>query len=126
MAHTHKNQIVIVEDERDILEVTSEVLREEGFEPVGFHNPRQALEYLRGSAPALVLTDLRLPGVSGREFIEQVRAQAGTALPIAIMSAAADLPEQIEAANLPVQAFLKKPFELDDLCALARRFATPT
>lgn len=125
IAQSLRSTIVIVEDERDILDITAEVLRDEGFKTESFCDPRQALEYLRDHQPALVLTDLRLPGFSGRDFIAQVRAKAGASLPVAVMSAAVDLSEQIEAGNLDVQAYLKKPFELDDLCALASRFAVP-
>lgn len=115
-------QIVLVDDERDILNVLSEALRGEGYTPCAFSRAEQALHHLTTSSPALLITDLLMPGMSGQELILQTRAIHGDALPILIMSASVNY-EAI--ASLPAQAFLSKPFDLDEFCTLVSRLATP-
>ncbi len=114
-------EIVIVDDEQGILDVLADVLRDEGYVPVVFRDGAEALAYLGRREPGLVITDLRLPAMSGADFIERLRAQCGPALPVAVMSGAASA-GTLE--NLSVQARLTKPFELDAFLGVVRRFAS--
>lgn len=113
-------EVMIVDDERDIVEVLADLLRDEGYTPVVFLDGAAALAYLSERLPALVITDLRLPAMSGQEFVARLRAQCGPALPVVVMSAAVTA-EAVD--ELPVQAVLKKPFELDDFATLIHRWA---
>lgn len=112
--------IVIVDDEADIADVISDVLQEEGYETQVFRDAATALGFMRDHVPALVLTDLRLRGVSGRELIAQTQALHGEQVPIVVMSGVA---YDIDDAAARVQAYLKKPFDLDALCRLVERWA---
>ncbi|MGH2516747.1 MAG: response regulator [Ktedonobacterales bacterium] len=111
-------QIVIVDDEADIISILSEVLRGEGYDPIPFVNPGRALEHCIATPPALVMTDLLMPLMSGQELVMRLRERYGTALPIIVMSASVNI---AAVAPLPIQAFLSKPFDLDDLSELLRR-----
>jgi DNA-binding response OmpR family regulator len=115
-------EVVIVDDDPDILDIVSDVLRDEGFTPVVFRDGAHAEAHIVHHPPGLVLTDLRLPVLSGRDLVSHLRQRVGDRLPIIVMSGLAD---DAESEHLPVQGYLRKPFELDDLCALVNRWTTP-
>ena len=116
------HQIVVVDDEHDILTVVAEVLRFDGYAPITFANSQGALEYLLTNRPELIITDLLMPGVSGQELVAQVRKRYGNVPPIIVMSASVNF---TTAAMLPVQAFVGKPFDLDDISSAVQRCLEP-
>ena len=111
--------ILLVEDDLDIRDVVQEVLEEQGHDVVPARTGRQALEFLAldaHSPPDVVILDLMMPFVTGWQVLETIRRSPHPAhIPVVVVSAATqDRP-------LGVQAFLRKPFEIDDLLkALAR------
>ncbi len=117
-----RGQIVVVDDEGDIVHILAEVLREEGYEPLSYTRPEQALVQLLASPPALLITDLVMPGLSGRELIARVREAYRPDLPILVMSASVDM---AAVARLPVQGFIGKPFDLDDFSRIVRELTGP-
>jgi DNA-binding response OmpR family regulator len=117
------HDVVIVDDDTDILEIVSEALREEGFAVAAFAEGASALAYARDHLPALVLTDLLVPPTGGQELIVRLRALYGEALPIVVMTAMED---RARTLTVPVAGVLQKPFELDELSSLVRRWAEPS
>jgi two-component system nitrogen regulation response regulator NtrX len=117
---SYPREVVIVDDERDILEVLADVLRDEGYTPVVFRDGIEALTYLTEREPALLLTDLRLPSMSGEELITHVRSHYSPLLPVVVISGAATT-EVVR--RLSIQDVLMKPFELDTFLALVQRWA---
>ena len=115
-------QILIVDDEADILNILSEALRGEGYDPIPFVAPMRALEHCLATPPDLVITDLLMPGMSGQELVLRLRERFGGDLPIIVMSASVNM---AAVAPLPIQAFLSKPFDLDDLSDLLKRLLAP-
>jgi DNA-binding NtrC family response regulator len=113
-------EVVVVDDDADILTVLSDVLRDEGYEPVPFRDGLRAEAHVAEHRPSLVMTDLRLPMVSGRDLVYWLRDRCGADLPIIVMSGFAD---EAVAEHLPVQGYLHKPFDLDELCDLVERWA---
>lgn len=107
-------EIVIVEDETDIASVLAEFFQLEGYAATVFTRVVPALTYLRARRPALVLTDLLLPGMRGEALIQTVRDWYGNSVPIIAMSASVNLDRL---TTLAVDASVAKPFDLDDLLA---------
>ncbi len=66
--------VLIVDDEVALAEVYAVILREAGFEPQLLHHGKSASTRLREIVPALVVLDLNLPGVSGYDLLQQIRA----------------------------------------------------
>lgn len=114
--------VLIVEDEVPIAEVVASVVAEAGYTPLVAQNGRQALELARGQHPALVITDLMMPHLSGAELIAVLRAEAEAsgraATPIILMTAVS----LARARTAQADAVLCKPFDLAQLDALLRRF----
>jgi CheY-like chemotaxis protein len=102
-------QILIVEDDAEVLEAMSEALTEEGYAVATAKNGQEALDYLeRSRAPDLIILDLTMPVMDGREFLERRRARADiSAIPVMIVSATSD-------ARLVTQGVevLRKPVDL--------------
>lgn len=103
--------IILVDDDSDILTLLAEALRGEGYHPRSFTNPFHARESILAQPPDLLVTDILMPGMSGEELIASVRKRLGAQLPIVVMSASARLSAT---AALSIQAYLSKPFELDE------------
>jgi CheY-like chemotaxis protein len=104
--------IMIVDDEGDILDILTQLLESEGFVVVAFSDSRAALEYARMQPPDLALVDLLMPNMDGRELIRRARSQHSGDFPIVVMSASMNF-EQVR--DLPIQDFVSKPFDLDDV-----------
>ena len=111
-------QIVLVDDEIDILRILSEVLHGDGYDPIPFVSPVRALEHCCATPPALVITDLLMPVMSGQKLVLRLRERYSVGLPIVVMSASVNM---AAVADLPVEAFVSKPFDLDDFLDLLQR-----
>lgn len=120
--------IFIVDDEYSIVESLTDLLVEEGYRVGSAINGREALAAISTQHPDLVLTDLMMPAMDGRQLIASMRAHPDLRnIPIILMSAAS-LPRNLEEfAGVPV---FRKPFQIDALLAeiarlLAAADATP-
>src|SRR3989449_3572466 len=67
--------ILVIDDEQGILETLRILLKNEGFDITTAQGGKAGLEQLKGSAPDIVLTDLKMPGVTGIEILSAVRGQ---------------------------------------------------
>lgn len=111
--------VLVVDDERSIAELLAEFLEGVGYAVFVATDGRSALAIARREHPALVLTDLMMPGLDGAEFVRNLRASPITNnIPVVLMSSIRPNPEAIE--NVP---FLPKPFDLDDVLDTVRTHA---
>lgn len=113
--------ILVVDDDRDIRDSLVELLTEQGFPAIGAGNGVEALEILRTSRspPSLILLDLMMPVMDGREFRErQLENPAWTAIPVIVISAYNDVEQQARALALD---HLRKPLAMRPLMDAVRR-----
>jgi two-component system sensor histidine kinase/response regulator len=114
--------VLIAEDEEQIAEIVSFIVRDAGYMPLVACEGQQALDLARTRRPALLITDLMLPLLDGKAVIAALRADAaagGEPAPPIILMTAAGL-AYARAADADV--VLHKPFHLDTLEALLLRF----
>jgi CheY-like chemotaxis protein len=108
-------KILVVDDEPAIRELIVAVLEDEGYVAIGAHSGSKALELVVNEQPDLVLLDIMMPEMDGREAYRRIRLlpDAGR-VPVVMMSAA------YSADRTPqgVAGFLPKPFDLEHLLAL--------
>jgi len=112
--------VLIIEDDSDIASLLAEILENEGYVAVAVSDG----DDLKGQLdprPDLIVLDLRLARGSAEQILQSLRARDLDDVPVILLSAAGDLAER--AKELGVSAFLAKPFELDDLLVVVRRFA---
>lgn len=110
--------ILIVDDDRVVVDMLRSVLQEEGFAVETANNAGAALFLLEQTVVSLILTDLMMPGLSGLEFADLLRRFSRTAaIPVILMSVFPPL-----GAETRVAAVIGKPFALDELLGLVRQF----
>jgi len=114
--------VLVVDDESGILDTLRILLKNSGFDVQVALGGKAALEAVRGSDPDIVLTDIRMPQVSGMDLLEAVRSQ-DPQKPVILMTAQAELRTAIEAVNRGAFYYVLKPFSNDDLVAIVRRAA---
>lgn len=114
--------ILVVDDDPAIRDVVADILSMSDYDVQTAANGAEALEQIRQEQPAAVLLDLMMPIMDGWEFLRHCRREPPCApVPVAIMSAARDA--SAVAHELGAQAFLAKPFELDDVLCVVDRLA---
>ncbi|HSJ08027.1 MAG TPA: sigma-54 dependent transcriptional regulator [Longimicrobiales bacterium] len=113
-------RILIIDDERSILDAVQILLRGEGFDVMTVQSPKEALERLSEFSPDVVLSDIRMPGVSGIDVLAAVRAY-DVEVPVILMTAQASLQSAMQAVNQGAFYYLQKPFSNAELVALCCR-----
>jgi two-component system nitrogen regulation response regulator GlnG len=117
------NPIWIVDDDPSIRFVLEKALARAGLSTRPFSSPREALAALDqagGQPPQVLVSDIRMPGGSGLELLEQVKARA-PGLPVIIMTAFSDLDSAVSAFQGGAFEYLSKPFDVPKAVELIQR-----
>jgi DNA-binding NtrC family response regulator len=117
---THKASILVVDDESGILDTLRILLRNEGFDVTTAQGGKAGLEAIRGGSHDIVLTDVRMPQVSGIDILTAAREQ-DPMTPVILMTAQASLQSAIQAVNSGAFYYIQKPFSNDELITILRR-----
>lgn len=115
-------RVLVVDDETSILDSLRILLKTEGFAPFTAQGGRQGLERLPELRPDIVLTDVRMPDVSGVQVLSSSR-QVDPDVPVILMTAQATLQSAVQAVNEGAFYYIQKPFRNDELIAILRRAA---
>jgi two-component system nitrogen regulation response regulator GlnG len=110
----------IVDDDRSIRWVIEKALSREGIAFNSFSSAKDALEALAGSSPEVLVSDIRMPGISGLELLNAVK-QRHPAVPVIVMTAYSDLDSAVAAFQGGAYEYLPKPFDVDQAVELIRR-----
>ena len=122
MSDRAKPSVLIVDDETGILETLEILLRGEGFAPLVAHGGRAGLDAIEQGSPDIVLTDVRMPQVTGVEILAAARKKDPD-VPVILMTAQATLQTAVQAVNEGAFYYIQKPFRNDELVAILRRAA---
>ncbi|HEX2605609.1 MAG TPA: nitrogen regulation protein NR(I) [Oxalicibacterium sp.] len=112
--------IWIVDDDESIRWVLEKALARENLATRSFSNARDAMEALGTSAPQVLVSDIRMPGESGLELLQAVKAKH-PGLPVIIITAFSDLDSAVAAFQGGAFEYLAKPFDIDKAVELIRR-----
>lgn len=112
--------ILLIDDEPAVLESLSEFLDDEGFEVHQARGGREGVEVFRAVNPEVVMTDLRMPGMSGIDLVREIR-RINRKTPIILFTAYGSLETAIDAIRLDVFDFITKPIDLHLLKATLDR-----
>ena len=116
-------RVHIVDDNEGFRRSTVWCLELGGFEVEAFESAPAQLEALgAGRPPDVVLCDIRMPGMSGLEYLRLLRAERRR-LPVVLMTGHADIPLAVEAMRLGADDFIEKPFDLQRLDLALREAA---
>ena len=113
-------KIAIVDDERDMRQSISQWLALSGFDTEAFAGAEEALKAVGPDYPGIVITDIRMPGMDGMQFLRKLMGM-DSALPVIMITGHGDVPMAVEAMRLGAFDFLEKPFNPDRMTELAKR-----
>ncbi|MDP8237750.1 MAG: sigma-54 dependent transcriptional regulator [Candidatus Hatepunaea meridiana] len=106
----NKNPVLIVDDEKCICKLLSELLQQEEIKSLSAYNGKEALQIIRSEMIDLVLADYAMPGMNGLELLKQVK-KIDSDLPVVIITAYADVQGAVEAMRAGAHDYMAKPFE---------------
>ena len=115
---THPVRVLVVDDEPQIHRFLTPSLTVSGFEVVTAATGQDAMRQMGGSAPAVVLLDLGLPDMDGKDVIAHIRRRSD--VPIIVLSARDREAEKIAALDLGADDYVNKPFAIGELLARLR------
>jgi len=107
-------KILIVDDQKGIRLLLTEVFRHEGYQTFQASDGKQAVEIMRAENPELVLLDMKIPGMDGLDILRRIRA-INPEVRIIMMTAYGELDMVKEAARLGAVRHFTKPFDIDEL-----------
>ena len=110
------SRILVVDDERDITNVLSDVLSNQGYAVETAENGAEGLEIFRKEKPAIVLTDIKMPGVDGLAVLQQIKEIAPQTAVI-VITGHGDTALAEQAAALDAVDFISKPIKKEALDA---------
>ncbi|HET6837467.1 MAG TPA: sigma-54 dependent transcriptional regulator, partial [Gemmatimonadales bacterium] len=117
---SYKPSVLVVDDESGILDTLRILLRNEGFEVTTAQGGKAGLEQIRAGTHDIILSDVRMPQVSGLDILSAARDQ-DPMTPVILMTAQASLQSAISAVNSGAFYYIQKPFSNDELVAILRR-----
>ncbi len=116
----HMKPIWIVDDDESIRWVLEKALARESLATRSFSNACDVVEALQSETPQVLVSDIRMPGESGLELLQEVKV-LHPGLPVIVMTAFSDLDSTVAAFQGGAFEFLAKPFDLDKAVELIRR-----
>lgn len=120
MAEVSEGKVYIVDDDDAVRDGLSILLHSVGQTSECFEDGATFLDGYEGEGPACALFDVRMPGMSGLELLEEVR-ERGWDLPVIILTGHGDVPMAVDAMKAGALDFLQKPFREDELLRLIRQ-----
>ncbi len=113
-------KIAIVDDEKDMRQSISQWLALSGFDTETFASAEDALKGLGIDYPGIVVSDVRMPGMDGMQFLKKLKGVDST-LPVIMITGHGDVPMAVEAMRVGAFDFLEKPFNPDRMTELAKK-----
>ena len=108
-------KVLVVDDERPIVEVIAYNLRKEGFQTLVAYDADQCLDLVRDEKPDLIILDVMLPSASGFDICKIIRKQGDT--PIIMLTARAEEADRVAGLELGADDYVVKPFSVRELVA---------
>jgi DNA-binding NtrC family response regulator len=113
-------KISIVDDEKDMRESITQWLTLSGYETESFDSASNALKYIGKEHPGIVISDIKMPGMDGIEFLKKLMVKDST-LPVILITGHGDVAMAVEAMHLGAYDFLEKPFDPNKILEIAKR-----
>ncbi len=109
-------KILVVEDDPNIEQLVTFKLKNSGFQVYNAHNGVEALEFLKKNIVNLVVTDIMMPIMGGKELVMELKKNPETkTIPVIMLTSRTLEKEIIEGFSLGVEDYIKKPFSPQEL-----------
>ena len=119
--NTHKQRLLVVDDEPDIRRLVSEILEDEGYQVTMAENAAIARMLKKSVDPELILLDIWMPDTDGITLLKEWTSEDGLLCPLAMMSGHGSVETAVEATRLGAYDFLEKPLSLAKLLLIVER-----
>ena len=126
-----RSHIVIADDDTEMREMISDAMQTLGHHVIAFHDGREVFDYIVAlvagtipMAPSLIVSDIRMPGLTGLEVLSALR-NARLSIPVILMTGFGDPDTRARAAALGAVAVLDKPFPMERLQTAVAGLARP-
>ncbi|APZ54521.1 sigma-54-dependent transcriptional regulator [Salipiger abyssi] len=117
---TKAMKIAIVDDEKDMRQSISQWLALSGYDTEAYASAEEALGALGADYPGIVISDIKMPGMDGIQFLKKLMGN-DSALPVIMITGHGDVPMAVEAMRIGAFDFLEKPFNPDRMSELAKK-----
>jgi len=111
--------VLIIDDEPKILKILKNLFEQEGFNVIVTQNGESALEYLFSHDINVIVTDLKMPEMSGMEILKRAK-EISDEVQVIIITAYGDVQEKVRAMKSGAFDFIQKPFQMDTILSLVR------
>jgi DNA-binding NtrC family response regulator len=118
----HPMKVAIVDDEQDMRQSISQWLALSGFDTETYGSAEEALKSLSPDFQGVVVSDIKMPGMDGMQFLKRLMS-VDSALPVIMITGHGDVPMAVEAMHVGAFDFLEKPFNPDKMTELAKKAA---
>jgi putative two-component system response regulator len=119
--HPGRASVLVIDDDEQIRKLMVSLLRPMGYALGEASSAEEALDKIQATPPDLVLLDMQLPGRSGHDVLEEIRADRRTRLtPVVMITGAATPERKLKAIQAGVTDFITKPFSPEELAARVR------
>ena len=115
-----KFKILIIDDEKNIREGLATALEMDGYNTVVAENGEKGLECVNKGDIDLVITDLRMPGISGEEVLQKITSEI-PGLPVIVLTGHGSIDSAVSAMHSGAYDFLTKPLNLEHLSLVVKR-----
>ena len=115
-------KIAIVDDEKDMRQSISQWLALSGYDTETFASAEDALAGISSDYPGIVISDIKMPGMDGMQFLKKLMS-TDSALPVIMITGHGDVPMAVNAMRIGAFDFLEKPFNPDRMSELAKKAA---
>lgn len=116
-------KILIVDDSELVHDVIIDQMQHLNLNFDGAENGKEALKYLEGKIPHLILLDIEMPGMNGFELLKRIRKNPATKLvPVIVITGSSDVADREKAFQLGANDFITKPLVMEDAIPKVRRF----
>jgi two-component system nitrogen regulation response regulator GlnG len=106
-------KIWIIDDDKSIRWVLQKALEKNNFNVTPFSNTNEAINHFNHDMPDLIISDIKMPGESGLQFLEKVKTKFPN-IPIIIMTAFSDLESAVDSYAFGAYEYIPKPFDIED------------
>ena len=113
-------KIAIVDDEKDMRQSISQWLALSGFDTETYASAEDALKGLSSDYQGIVVSDIKMPGMDGMQFLKKLKG-VDSSLPVIMITGHGDVPMAVEAMRVGAFDFLEKPFNPDRMTELAKK-----
>ena len=114
---TNNKKIWILDDDKSIRWVLQKALEKNNYNVMAFGNTNEAINQFNHDMPDLIISDIKMPGETGIQFLEKVKGKFPN-IPVIIMTAFSDLDSAVDSYSHGAYEYLPKPFDIDNAISL--------